>query len=132
MDPDNIIDRTTINFEESLLYEDVTEKYFPYLDKNIADSSVGFTFEGKGGITEGGRKQGINKLTGIIRTKKVMHLQMDFKGAYVGEYTDTNDDAWAFNGFSFFTTPGYEVSELPKDEIALIDNIRDLTTKFFE
>lgn len=123
MDPDNIIDRTIVNFEESLLYEDVIQKYFPYLNRNIANSAVIAGCEGE---------QDMSKLIGIIKTKKGMHLQMDFKGVYVGEYTDTNDDAWAFKGFSFFTTSRYDVGELPKDELALIDNIRDLTTKFFE
>ena len=37
-----------------------------------------------------------------------------------------------FYGFKFFIIPGYDLEELPKGEISLIDEVREKTQEFFK
>ncbi|MBD3247148.1 hypothetical protein GF378_00830 [Candidatus Pacearchaeota archaeon] len=123
--------RTQGEFNRSLLLDEIVSDYLPFLQKNIHNSEISYSYKLKGKIGGSGYSSpDIKKLTAIV-DNKLAQVPIEFnKRVYVGENKDTGEEIWGFKSYSIWTTPGYSINQLSPKEVGLIDRVKELTDEF--
>ena len=126
MSLDQVLERTTIRFPVSIgteeaekLLEHVSAKLSCRIEYHLSENRR-IIYDGQ--LKKSSRSSGSSKISGSI-----------YNGARSASFESFGffASAPAHQGIRFFTPPGYELGEISKEEIGLMDSVRKQMEAFF-
>lgn len=124
---ESLINRTTINFERELDFEEIVDM-FRYLRSKLLHGKINYNFSGFGHVgwdSTGSRdyeERYVADVSGNIHAKDYLLCNFSLDRS-------TTDK---FSALKFFTIPGYELSEIPEKELKLMDEARKHIENYFK
>ena len=124
-DLETLLERTKIGFKRNLKFKEIKD-LFRYIQKNL-QCEVEYQFLSNGRIgsmynNEKSIKQYVSKASGSIRSREnTIGVSFDLERSL--EY--------GFSCLKFFTTPGYDLNEIPSRDLKLMDEIKLQVENYF-
>lgn len=125
-DLQELLERTTINFPRSV-EEKEAWALLEYVAINVGNNCrIWGGFSGFFRVSEGQTEERyFAKIEGML-SKEDGHVVACFSFL-----RDEKDLEGSFFGLKFDTIPGYDLDELPREEVRLYDSVRDILNKYF-